>query len=213
MILPEPPDSKLHRMSFLTIDRPEATVQPPLKCRPGGEATLNRFISTFPFSKKLQNQNPIYIHCTSLVAQLVKKPPAIQQTWVQSLGWDVPLEKGKASHSSILAWRIPWTVQSMGVQRVGHNQSHFHFHIYSLFQLLLLFWGWGGGDSFSNLDVCQNHLKTLSSKISPLLYLSKPMNIRGPVFYPVSQAIPMYMILRLHLKMHYSEYRTCVIEC
>ena len=44
------------------------------------------------------------------VAQLVKNPPAMPETWVQSLGWEDPLEKGKASHSSILAWRIPWTV-------------------------------------------------------------------------------------------------------
>ena len=47
---------------------------------------------------------------TSLVSQLVKNPPATRETWVQSLGWEDPLEKGKATHSSILAWRIPWTV-------------------------------------------------------------------------------------------------------
>ena len=46
----------------------------------------------------------------SLVAQLVKHLPAMQETWVQSLGWEDPLEKGKATHFSILAWRIPWTV-------------------------------------------------------------------------------------------------------
>ena len=46
----------------------------------------------------------------SPVAQLVKNQPAIQETWVQSLRWEDPLEKGKATHSSILAWRIPWTV-------------------------------------------------------------------------------------------------------
>ena len=46
----------------------------------------------------------------SLVGQLVKNPPAMHETWVQSLGWEDPLEKGKASHSSILAWRIPWSV-------------------------------------------------------------------------------------------------------
>ena len=46
----------------------------------------------------------------SLVAQLVKNLPALQETWVQSLGWENPLGKGKATHSSILAWRIPWTV-------------------------------------------------------------------------------------------------------
>ena len=44
------------------------------------------------------------------MAQLVKNPPAMQETWVRSLGWEDTLEKGKATHSSILAWRIPWTV-------------------------------------------------------------------------------------------------------
>ena len=60
----------------------------------------------------------------SLVAQLVKNLPAmqeIQETQVQSLGREDPLEKGKAIHSSILAWRIPWTTQSMGLQRVRHD--------------------------------------------------------------------------------------------
>ena len=57
----------------------------------------------------------------SLVAQLVKSLPAIRETWVQSLGWEDPLEKRKAAHSSILAWRIPWTMESMGSQRVGHD--------------------------------------------------------------------------------------------
>ena len=46
----------------------------------------------------------------SLIAQVVKNPPATWETWVQSLSWVVPPEKGKATHSSILAWRIPWTV-------------------------------------------------------------------------------------------------------
>ena len=60
------------------------------------------------------------------VAQTVKNPPAVQETWVQSLGWEDPLEKGTATHSSILAWRIAWTeepgrLQSRGSQRVGHN--------------------------------------------------------------------------------------------
>ena len=48
-----------------------------------------------------------YFFWASLVAQLVKNPPAMQETWVRSLGWEDPLEKGKATHSSILAWRIP----------------------------------------------------------------------------------------------------------
>ena len=57
----------------------------------------------------------------SLVAQLVKNPPVMQETRVRFLGWEDPLEKGKATHSSILAWRIPWTIQSMGSRRVGHT--------------------------------------------------------------------------------------------
>ena len=55
------------------------------------------------------------------MTQLVKNPPAMRETWVRSLGWEVPLEKGEATHSSILAWRIPWTVQSMGLQRVEQD--------------------------------------------------------------------------------------------
>jgi len=46
----------------------------------------------------------------SLVAQLVKNPPAMKETWIQPLDWEDSLEKGKATHSSIPAWRIPWTV-------------------------------------------------------------------------------------------------------
>ena len=63
---------------------------------------------------------PLQYSWASLVAQLVKNPPAVQETWVQSLGWEDPVEKEKATHSSILAWRIPWT-KSMGLQRVRHN--------------------------------------------------------------------------------------------
>ena len=62
----------------------------------------------------------------SLVAQTGKNLPAVWKTWVRSLGWKEPLEKGMATQSSILAWRIPWTeepggLQSMGSQRVRHN--------------------------------------------------------------------------------------------
>ena len=61
-----------------------------------------------------------------LVAQRLNSLPAMQETWVQSLGWEDPLEKEKAIHSSILAWRIPWKeepggLQSTGSQKVGHN--------------------------------------------------------------------------------------------
>ena len=64
---------------------------------------------------------PLQYSRASLVAQLVKDLPAMRETWVQSLVWEDPLEKGTATHSSILAWRIPWTIQSMGSQRVRHD--------------------------------------------------------------------------------------------
>ena len=62
----------------------------------------------------------------SLVAQMVKNLPAMQETWVRSLGWEDPLEKETATHSSILAWRIPWTegpggLLSLGSQRVERS--------------------------------------------------------------------------------------------
>ena len=57
----------------------------------------------------------------SLMAQIVKNLPAMQETWVRSLGWEDPLEKGMATYSSVLAWRISWIVQSMGSQRVERD--------------------------------------------------------------------------------------------
>ena len=64
---------------------------------------------------------PLQYSWASLVAQLVKNPPAMWETWVQPLGWENPLKKGQTTHSSILAWRIPWNVQSMELQRVRHD--------------------------------------------------------------------------------------------
>ena len=74
----------------------------------------------------------------SLVAQMVKNPPAMWGTWVRCLGWEDPLEKVMATHSSILAWRIPWTeesgsLQSIGSQKVRHNWEIFTFTQYPFF--------------------------------------------------------------------------------
>ena len=60
------------------------------------------------------------------MSQMVKNPPTVRETWVQSVGWEDPLEEGTATHSSILAWRIPWTedpggLRSMESKRVGHD--------------------------------------------------------------------------------------------
>ena len=60
--------------------------------------------------RDLACMHPLQYSWASLVVQLVKNPPAMWETWVWSLGWEDPLEKGKATHCSILAWRIPWTI-------------------------------------------------------------------------------------------------------
>ena len=70
------------------------------------------------------------------MVQLVKNPSAMWETWVRSLGWEDPLEKGKATHSSILVWRIPWTGKPdglwfMGSQTVGQDQATFIFTLES----------------------------------------------------------------------------------
>ena len=57
------------------------------------------------------------------MAQLVKNSPAMQETWVQSLGWEDSLEKGMETHSSILAWEIPWTEEPGGLPSMGHKES------------------------------------------------------------------------------------------
>ena len=59
----------------------------------------------------------------SLAAQTVKSPPAMQETWVQSLGWEDSVEKGMATQSSTLAWRIPWTEESVGALVHGVAKS------------------------------------------------------------------------------------------
>ena len=75
---------------------------------------------------------------SSLVAQRVKHLPAMQETGVQSLGWEDPLEKEMATHSGILAWRIPRTEEPGGLQSRGHKESdtteqlHFHFFTFPI---------------------------------------------------------------------------------
>ena len=79
------------------------------------------------------------------VAQTVKNLPAVRETWVQSLGWKDPLEKGMTIHSSILAWTIPWTEgpggpQSMGLQRVRYDWATNTILCFK--HLQIPFWGW-----------------------------------------------------------------------
>ena len=99
-------------------------------------------------------------HGVSLVVQLVKNPPAMQESWVRSLGWEDLLEEGMATHSSVLSWRIPGTeepggLQPTGSQRVRHDRAtehsttfvitHFSLGKYKTWFSLLLLGGrvWG----------------------------------------------------------------------
>ena len=98
---------------------------------------------------------PLQYSWAYFVAQLEKNPLAMQETWVQSLGWEDALEKGKATHSSILAWRIPWTVQSMGLQRVRHDWATFTLTFTSVhFRTFVI------TDFISDI-ICMNNQRTL----------------------------------------------------
>ena len=81
---------------------------------PGKESAYNAGYSILiPGSGRSTGEGigyPLQYSWDYLMVQLVKNPPAMWETWVQSLGWEDPLEKGTATHSSILAWRFPWTV-------------------------------------------------------------------------------------------------------
>ena len=97
---------------------------------------------------------------SSLVAQSVKSPPTMRETWVQSLGWEDPLEKEMATHSSILAWRIllseePGELQSEGSQRVGHDWVTNTFTLW-LHQVLVVACG-----------IFSCNIQTLSCSMSP----------------------------------------------
>ena len=120
--------------SFCT-PRPNLPVTPGLSWLPtfAFQSLWNKRISFYGVSSRRscrssKNQSALASLASggSLVAQMVKNLPAVQKTWVQSLGWEDPLETGMATHSSILAWSIPWTEEpgglpSMGLRTVGDN--------------------------------------------------------------------------------------------
>ena len=118
----------------------------------------------------------------TLVAQMVKNRPAMQETWVQFLVWEDPLEDSMATHSSILAWRIQWTEEpsglpSMGSQRISHNwASKSIFYIFSKllvhYHFILSYW-----------------TIQFSSVAQLCLTLCNPMDCSTPGF-PVHQQVP-----------------------
>ena len=93
----------------------------------GKESACNAgYPSSIPGSGRSPGEGIAQCSWASLVAQMVKNPPAMQETWVQSMDWEGPLKGETATHSRILAWRIPWTeepggLQSMGLLRLRHD--------------------------------------------------------------------------------------------
>src|SRR5574337_1184238 len=111
--------------------------------------------------KLSMNKSVLHHQRASLVAQLVKNPPAMWETWVRSLGWEDPLEKGKATHYSILAWRIPWTVYPRGCTELDTTERlSLHFTCYPkpsiyLFQSLSKFqWHFSQKQKKKILKIC-----------------------------------------------------------
>ena len=92
----------------------------------GKAIALTRWTFVDKVISLLFNMQSRFVTQAAWVAQMVKHPPTMQETWVQSLGWEDPLGKEMATHSSTLAWKIPWMEEpgglpSMGSHRVGHN--------------------------------------------------------------------------------------------
>ena len=109
----------LHLQYLLGL--PDSSVREESACNAGDPGSI-------PRSERCHGERigcPLQYSLASLVAQLVKNLPAMQETWLGSLDWEDPLEKEKATHSNILAWRIPWTVRSMGSQRIRHDWATF----------------------------------------------------------------------------------------
>ena len=96
----------LIEVSFITEGFPHSSVGKESTCNAGDPSSIPGLGRSTGEEKGFSLQ----YSWASLVAQLVKNPPAMRETWVRSLGREDPLEQGKATHPSILAWRIPWTV-------------------------------------------------------------------------------------------------------
>ena len=97
-------------------------------------------LSCFPSCLKIWmqlNNKPI-----SKEAQMVKNPPAMWETWIWSLGWEDPLEKEMATHSSILAWRIPWTAEPGGLQSKGWQRVRHDWLTFTFSQFMRSFFSW-----------------------------------------------------------------------
>ena len=115
-----PPHSPYHSLGYLSAIMhlqgfPDSSVGKESICNAGDPGSIPGSICW----RRDRLPTPVFLGFR--VSQLVKNLPALQETWAQSLGWEDPLEKEKATHSNVLAWRIPWTVQSTGSQKVRRD--------------------------------------------------------------------------------------------
>jgi len=125
----------------------------------------------------------------SLVAQLVKNLPAMWETWVLSLGWEDPPEKGKATHSRVLAWRTPWTYSPLGCKE--SDTTDFHF------TSLYFFTTEPPGEPQSNGGIGVIAVKHWIKKIHSLLWFPN-LEIIVPCFIIVQSAFPYLISLTPH---------------
>ena len=135
-----PPGSSIH--GILQVSKLERVAMP--SSRESSQPTDRNFVSLasrfFIISDTLEALKRIYLMYNTYLAQMVKNPPAMWEAWVRSLGWEDPLERGEATHSCILAWKIPCTVQSVGQQRVRHSWETFTFFDMLYFSINYYVW-------------------------------------------------------------------------
>ena len=140
---------------------------------------LKEKISCFILNYGLNHQREVKFYIALVCGSAGKESTCNVETWVQSLGWEDPPEKGKATHSSILAWRIPWSVQSMGSQRVRYD--------WAIFTLVLITW-WGEVSEsdrygFKSRDVCCVHSQSCPALCDPM-----DCNLPGSSVHEIFQA-------------------------
>ena len=126
----------------------------------------------------------------SLVAQMVKNPRAMQETWVQSLGWDNPVEEGMVTHPNILAWRIPMDRGACGLQSMGSQRVRYSWVIVKVYEFYKL-------TSISSEKAMAPHSSTLAWKI-PWMEEPGRLQSRGSLGVGYDWATSLYFFTFLH---------------
>ena len=132
-------------------------------------------------------------HMAFPVAKTVKNLPAMQETWVRSLGWENPLEEGMATHSSILPWRIPWREGPFGLQSMGlqswtqpSNQAQHVYAMYynsaGIFLILIFLCPYGNSDNYDVAIIPILHVSKLSLRNTVPIILGSSFYVLNPAW-------------------------------